>query len=116
MQDYHQPYEELNQQDRSYVYALNSLKEEIEAIDWYNQRAAVSKDKTIKEIMEHNRDEEIEHAVMLIEWLRRNMAGWDEQLRKYLFTQESLIEVEEANSEDNESSTGDLGLRKLTDK
>lgn len=116
MQDYHQPYEELSQQDRSYVYALNSLKEEIEAIDWYNQRAAVSKDKTIKEIMEHNRDEEIEHAVMIIEWLRRNMAGWDEQLRKYLFTQASLIEVEEASSEDNESSTGDLGLRKLTDK
>jgi len=115
MQDYHQPYEELNQQDRSYVYALNSLKEEIEAIDWYKQRAAVSKDKTIKEIMEHNRDEEIEHAVMLIEWLRRNMAGWDEQLRKYLFTQESLIEVEEANSEDNNSGKGDLGLRKLTD-
>lgn len=115
MQDYHQPYEELNQQDRSYVYALNSLKEEIEAIDWYNQRAAVSKDKTIKEIMEHNRDEEIEHAVMLIEWLRRNMAGWDEQLRKYLFTKESLIEVEEANSEDNNSEKGDLGLRKLRD-
>lgn len=115
MQDYHQPYEELNQQDRSYVYALNSLKEEIEAIDWYNQRAAVSKDKTIKEIMEHNRDEEIEHAVMLIEWLRRNMAGWDEQLRKYLFTKASLIEVEEANSEDNNSEKGDLGLRKLRD-
>ncbi|HOB15549.1 MAG TPA: ferritin-like domain-containing protein [Defluviitoga sp.] len=115
MQDYHQPYEELSQKDRSYVYALNSLKEEIEAIDWYNQRAAVSKDKSIKEIMEHNRDEEIEHAVMIIEWLRRNMPGWDEELRKYLFTQEPLLEIEEGDSENRSGDLkkGDLGLRGL---
>ena len=109
MQDYHQPYEELSQKDRSYVYALNSLKEEIEAIDWYNQRAAVSQDKSIKEIMEHNRDEEIEHAVMIIEWLRRNMPGWDEELRKYLFTQEPLLEIEEG---DSENRSADLKKRR----
>jgi len=119
MQDYHEPYEELSDKDRSYVYALNSLKEEIEAIDWYNQRAAVAKDPSIKEIMEHNRDEEIEHAVMLIEWLRRNMNGWDEELRSYLFTEKPLLEVEEeavegeSKEESSSNKKGDLGLRGL---
>jgi hypothetical protein len=113
MQDYHEPYEEMTDKDRSYVYALNSLKEEIEAIDWYNQRAAVSKDPSIKEIMEHNRDEEIEHAVMIIEWLRRNMGGWDEELRKYLFTKESLLQVEESTADGDSSKSGDLGLGSL---
>jgi len=119
MQDYHEPYEELSDKDRAYVYALNSLKEEIEAINWYNQRAAVSKDLTIKEVMEHNRDEEIEHAVILIEWLRRNMDKWDEELRTYLFTDKPLLKVEEeakeGDSEEDSSSNkkGDLGLRDL---
>lgn len=115
MGDYHVPYEELSEKDRSFMFALNSLKEEIEAIDWYNQRAAVSKDPTIKEVMEHNRDEEIEHAVMLIEWLRRNMEGWDEELKTYLFTDKPLLQVEEETLEGEEksSSKGDLGLRDL---
>lgn len=99
---YHEPFEELDEKTRNIARALNSLKEEIEAIDWYNQRVAVSKDKQLKEIMAHNRDEEIEHAAMTIEWLRRNMDGWDEDLKTYLFTSEPITEIEEKASEGEE--------------
>ena len=73
--------------------ALNSLKEEIEAVDWYNQRVTSSNDPE-REIMAHNRDEEIEHACMLIEWLRRNMDKWDEEL-DLLFTDVPISHLEE---------------------
>ena len=71
------------------------VKEELEAVDWYNQRYAASQDEELKKILAHNRDEEIEHACMLLEWLRRNMDSWDEELRKYLFTQAPITELEE---------------------
>ena len=73
MTGYHEPVQLLNEKDKNIVRALNSLKEEIEAIDWYNQRVVTSQDQELKDIMAHNRDEEIEHACMTIEWLRRNM-------------------------------------------
>lgn len=85
MSDYHEPVQDLTENDRNYVRALNSLKEEIEAIDWYQQRVAATKDDALKAIMAHNRDEEIEHACMTIEWLRRNMPGWDGMLKEFLF-------------------------------
>ena len=56
-----------------------SLKEELEAVDWYHQRINASKDEELKAIMAHNRDEEIEHAAMTIEWLRRNMDSWESE-------------------------------------
>lgn len=74
--------------------ALNSLKEEIEAIDWYNQRADVCEDTELKSILEHNRDEETEHAVMLFEWLRRNMPAFEKESADYLFTKGSLLDLE----------------------
>ena len=73
MSQYHEPVEELDEKSRDIVRALISLKEEVEAVDWYNQRYVASKDPELKAILAHNRDEEIEHAVMTIEWLRRNM-------------------------------------------
>ena len=85
MSDYHEPVQDLTEDDRNYVRALNSLKEEIEAIDWYQQRVAATKDDALKAILAHNRDEEIEHACMTIEWLRRNMPGWDGMLKEFLF-------------------------------
>ena len=111
MSQYHEPYEALDEKARDISRALNSLKEEVEAVDWYNQRVNTSKDESLKEIMAHNRDEEIEHAVMTIEWLRRNMDGWDEELRTYLFTEESLLEVEEAaESGESDESNGSKGI------
>lgn len=75
--------------------ALTSLKEEIEAIDWYNQRADVCEDPELKALLEHNRDEEAEHAVMLFEWLRRNMPAFEKEAAEYFFTKGSIVEKEE---------------------
>ena len=104
MSNYHEPYEVLNEKARNISRALNSLKEEIEAIDWYNQRVEASSDPELKAIMAHNRDEEIEHACMALEWLRRNMDGWDEQLRTYLFTSAPVTEVEETGGQSGDDS------------
>lgn len=65
--------------------ALVSLMEELEAVDWYDQRAAATEDPALKAILVHNRDEEKEHAAMVLEWLRRNDPQMDAQLRTYLF-------------------------------
>ena len=88
---YQEPYDQLPEEVRAQHRALQSLVEEIEAIDWYNQRVAVTKDEALKAILAHNRDEEMEHASMLLEWIRRNLPGWDQQLREYLFTDQSII-------------------------
>lgn len=103
---YHEPVGELSQQDRNYVRALMSLKEEIEAVDWYHQRVAACPDPQLKSILAHNRDEEIEHAVMTLEWLRRNMPGWDEQMRTYLFTEGDVTAIEEAAEAGEASKAG----------
>ncbi|HOI72233.1 MAG TPA: ferritin-like domain-containing protein [Methanobacterium sp.] len=99
MTGYHEPVQLLNEKDKNIVRALNSLKEEIEAIDWYNQRVVTSQDQELKDIMAHNRDEEIEHACMTIEWLRRNMPVWDEELRTYLFKDGSITDLEEKEND-----------------
>lgn len=77
--------------------ALASLIEELEAVAWYQERASVTADATIRAVLEHNRDEEIEHACMLLEWLRRNFPGFEEQLQTYLFTTAPITEIEEAD-------------------
>lgn len=114
MTQYHEPVEYLDEKAKNIVRALNSLKEEIEAVDWYNQRVMASNDEELKQIMAHNRDEEIEHACMTLEWLRRNMDGWDEQLRTYLFTEGPITEVEEKAMEgDSTERTGGLNVGDL---
>lgn len=74
--------------------AIVSLMEELEAVDWYDQRVAATHDASLAEILAHNRDEEIEHAAMNLEWLRRNSVGWEAQLRTYLFTDQTIVDVE----------------------
>lgn len=98
MTDYHEPTEELSGPDRDLHRALTSLKEEIEAVDWYHQRVVTCSDDSLSPILAHNRDEEIEHAAMTLEWLRRNMPRWDAMLRKYLFTEEPIVAIEEEAS------------------
>jgi ferritin-like protein len=114
MNDYHEPPQEMQDTDRNFVRALKSLKEEIEAIDWYHQRVAVCNDEQLKAILAHNRDEEMEHACMTLEWLRRNMPGWDEELRTCLFKEGDIIELEEKREETGagDSDLGIGGLRK----
>lgn len=92
--DFHEPADELKQETREFRRALHSLKEELEAIDWYQQRIDCTKDEELKKIIEHNKKEEMEHAAMTLEWLRRNMDGWDEKLKTYLFTEKSITEIE----------------------
>jgi ferritin-like protein len=70
--------------------ALASLQEELEAIDYYHQRVDVADDESLKVVLAHNRDDEMEHATMLLEWLRRTMPGFDVQMKKFLFTSGDL--------------------------
>jgi len=107
---YTEPYEVLDEKSREISRAITSLREELEAVDWYNQRVAASSDQSLREVMAHNRDEEIEHACMTIEWLRRNMAGWDEELKTYLFTEGSLLDAEASGEDGSSASTGSLSI------
>ncbi len=93
--------------------ALASLQEELEAVDYYHQRADRTGDEDIKAILLHNRDEEIEHTAMLLEWLRRRIPAFDENLKTYLFTTAPITEIEDdATGEGGASESGgaDLGI------
>jgi ferritin-like protein len=70
--------------------ALTSLMEELEAIDWYQQRVDATGDPALKEILKHNRDEEVEHAMMVLEWIRRNDDTFAEQMKRRLFQQGAI--------------------------
>ncbi|HEU4516501.1 MAG TPA: ferritin-like domain-containing protein [Steroidobacteraceae bacterium] len=83
---YHEPVEELSQATRDMHRAILSLMEELEAVDWYAQRAEVCKDPELRAILEHNRDEEKEHAAMVLEWIRRHDPRFSKELKDYLFT------------------------------
>lgn len=87
---YHEPVEELSAATRDLHRAIVSLIEELEAIDGYGQRAAVCADAGLKAILEHNRDEEKEHACMLLEWIRRRDPEFSRQLKAYLFTEQPI--------------------------
>ena len=76
--------------------AVSSLMEELEAVDWYDQRIDAATDEELKQILAHNRDEEKEHAAMVLEWLRRKDPKLDEHLRTYLFTERPVLEIEDA--------------------
>ena len=82
---YHEPIAELGDETRDMHRAITSLMEELEAIDWYNQRVDACSDAELAEILAHNRDEEKEHAAMVLEWIRRHDPALDEQLREILF-------------------------------
>lgn len=93
---YHEPYELLSEKARDMHRALTSLHEELDAIDWYGQRADVCTDAELRAVLLHNREEEIEHAMMVLEWIRRADALFDEKARTYLFSAARITEIEEA--------------------
>src|SRR5713101_6760428 len=74
--------------------AIVSLMEELEAVDWYNQRAKATSNAELRAIMEHNRDDEKEHASMVLEWLRRSDPVLMQHFKTYLFTEGSITEIE----------------------
>jgi len=97
--------------------ATVSLMEELEAIDWYDQRIDAATDETLKALLRHNRDEEKEHAAMVLEWLRRQDPVFDEKLRAYLFAEGDILAVEAAiegeGGDAAASDDGSLGIGDL---
>ena len=87
---YHEPVNELTDATRDMHRAIISLMEELEAVDWYNQRVDACKDPALKAILAHNRDEEKEHAAMVLEWIRRNDPRFSKELKDYLFTKKVI--------------------------
>lgn len=101
--------------------AIVSLMEELEAVDWYDQRAKATSNAELRAILEHNRDEEKEHAAMALEWLRRNDPKMDEHLRTFLFKDGPIAAIEagtgtEGGGEQASSSDGSLGIGSLRQK
>lgn len=90
----HIPADKLTRQTAHLHYAITSLREELEAVDWYRQRADDCDDPALKAILLHNAGEEIEHAAMLLEWLRRTEPRFAKELKEYLFTDGPITEVE----------------------
>ena len=99
--------------------AIASLMEELEAVDWYDQRVDATEDDELRAILAHNRDEEKEHAMMVLEWLRRRDATLDGHMRTYLFTEGDVTEIEEADADaggggaDAGPGDGSLGIGSL---
>ena len=91
---FHEEISDLSDQTRDMHRAIQSLMEELEAVDWYNQRADGAKDEGLKAILKHNRDEEKEHAAMLLEWIRRQDATFSKELKDYLFTEKPIVGLE----------------------
>lgn len=87
---YHEPVAELSDETRDMHRAITSLMEELEAVDWYNQRVDACKDADLKRILEHNRDEEKEHAAMVLEWIRRKDPTFSDELKDFLFTEKEI--------------------------
>ena len=95
-ESWHEPYELLSAETRDLHRGIVSLMEELEAVDWYQQRADVTTDEALKAVLLHHRDEEIEHAMMNLEWIRRRSPKFDENARTYLFTEGPITAIEEA--------------------
>ncbi|MGZ3315406.1 MAG: ferritin family protein [Caulobacteraceae bacterium] len=90
----HVPREKLRRETLNLHYAITSLMEEFEAVDWYRQRADDCDDPALKAILLHNAHEELEHAAMILEWIRRNDAEAAKQFKEYLFTEAPITQVE----------------------
>ena len=97
---YHEPLELLSEKTRNLHRGIVSLMEELEAIDWYQQRAEACSDGALKRVLIHNRDEEVEHAVMTLEWIRRNDEVFAVKLREILFTDRDITSLEDAEPQD----------------
>ncbi|MFP4401511.1 MAG: ferritin [Candidatus Woesearchaeota archaeon] len=91
----HEERNKLSTKTQDMKRAIDSLKEELEAIDWYNQRADAVNDEELRKILIHNADEEKEHASMILEWIRRNDPSFAGELKEYMFSEESIADKEE---------------------
>src|SRR5262245_64103530 len=90
--------------------SIVSLMEELEAIDWYQQRADACSDGQLKDVLNHNKNEEIEHATMVMEWIRRHNDHFNDMMRKYLFTEQPITAIEKSGAEGGSTSSQGLGV------
>jgi hypothetical protein len=98
-EEYHEPFEIIPEDGRDYHRALVSLIEELQAVDWYHQRVLATGDPELRDILEHNRDEEKEHAMMLLEYLRRNDGALSDEVRTFLLKDAKITELEEEETD-----------------
>ena len=112
---FHEPLELLSQETRDRHRAIVSLMEELEAVDWYAQRVDATNDPELKGILQHNMEEEIEHAAMVLEWLRRSHPKFDEELRARLFSEGPIVHEEGGEGAEG-GGDGSLGLGDLRGK
>jgi ferritin-like protein len=110
--EYHEPLELLRAETREMHRALRSLIEELEAIDWYAQRIDAGDDPELAAVLAHNRDEEKEHACMVLEWIRRHDARFDQLLRRFLF-RSGAIAAEDEQEPRATTHAGTLGIGSL---
>jgi len=96
---FHEAAEDLRPATRDMHRAISSLMEELEAVDWYDQRIDATSDPELAAILAHNRDEEKEHAAMVLEWIRRRDPKFDEHLREFLFSAGPIAEREASGGE-----------------
>ena len=113
----HEAREDLRPETLDRHRGLVSLMEELEAMDWYQQRIDATRDPELKAVLAHNRDEETEHAAMSLEWMRRQDPVLDDHLRTYLFTSGSIVGLEEetegGGGEGGGADDGSLGIGSL---
>ena len=110
----HEPAAQLTPEVIDRHRAITSIQEELEAVDWYDQRVAATNDSELAAILAHNRDEEKEHASMTLEWLRRRDPALDQHLRTYLFTDLPVTVVEhDAAGEGTPPGNESLGIGSL---
>ncbi len=116
---YHEPEDKLREETLDNHRGLTSMMEELEAVDWYDQRVDAASDPELKQILAHNRDEEKEHFVMMLEWLRRRDPKMSAELKERLFTHTSIVAQEAADKGGGSSAApapaadGSLGIGSL---
>src|SRR5277367_2584986 len=93
-ESYHEPLELLSEETRNLHRAIVSLCEELEAVDWYHQRAEACSDAELRAVITHNKNEEIEHAMMNLEWIRRHNPVFDANITKYIKSTGSIVSIE----------------------
>jgi ferritin-like protein len=109
-ESYHEPLELLSEETRNLHRAIVSLCEELEAVDWYNQRAEACSDDELRAVITHNKNEEIEHAMMNLEWIRRKHPVFDANIAKYLKTTGPITAIESGGGEGPSSAQAGAGL------
>lgn len=109
---YHEPLDTLSAETRDMHRALVSIQEELEAVDWYRQRADACTDPELRAVLLHNMREEIEHACMVLEWVRRHSSDFQEQMATYFFSDKPILHVED-DEEKGAGGTAEQSSRSL---